>query len=197
MRGIWERLQRRWLDYQEKLWELRASRLEAFFSRLAQSDIHLGVDPNRNGRPYDAAYVGTALGRPAEYRVIFKGDDSFTTEALVEVPCHGLEVNIRPHGLLARFVDSKPALTGDPRFDRAYVLRGAPERGIKRVFDAEVRAWVLAQRPACLRVADDEVFLQKDGALDDADSIRIILLGLVRIAERLAMVGEARGYRSC
>jgi hypothetical protein len=120
-----------------------------------------------------------------------------TTEALVEMPYNAHEVNARASGLLVRLFGPKPVPTGDRKFDRTYVVHGASARVIEGIFDAEVRTWILARRPALLRVADNEVLFQRDGPPydPDADSIRIILLGLVRIAERLALVGEARGYR--
>jgi hypothetical protein len=184
------RLRRMLVAHHLQRWERRTTALEDLTSRLSRHGVHLQF----HFEGIHTLFTGSALGWPVDYRPFVVGEDAIWTRASLDVFRDGLELDIRPRNL-PRFLGSRASLMGDPAFDRRYVVRSTDADMARAVLDDEARRWLIALKSARLRLGIVGLVFEKQWHSETEDSIRKILLGLVHVAERIALVGEARGYR--
>ena len=174
---------------------VRAERAQSV-SRLAKRDgIDLSFDEP------SSTFSGTARGRPAEYRWRPRagaggGVDGveWWTEATVQAALGMLALDIRPAGVLESITgrSSLALTTGDAAFDGAFTVEGAPAAVVRELLDAETRAWLIHLAPVRVQAKDDSLHFEKRGRLgEEQDTIRSVLEGLGRLADRVPRITDA------
>jgi hypothetical protein len=181
-----------WSRHVQARWVARLRML----SRLS-SQVGIDLEWDEEG----SRFIGTAKGRAIEYQFttlgVMDGITHYATRARLDVPTDGLEMDLQPRSAVARVIGRRrdDLKTGDDAFDRVYELKATPGHLAKELLDAEARQWLLAQRPARLRVQREGLLFEKAARLDGEGDIRTIVSALVRLAERLVVATRAAGYR--
>ncbi|WP_437936859.1 hypothetical protein [Sorangium sp. So ce341] len=161
----------------------------------------------------EASVRGHIGDQPVTFEIKTKSVGSMTltwTEA--HVPIHaGLDLllSIRPSTArdereVARG-DAVDHRLGDPAFDAAFIVEGAPERLVREIVDEEVRRGLLALRPDHVFSGPGALTLQMPDWVDEAERAALLVRTAARLGaacaeisrRQLADVGRAdtSGYR--
>ncbi|KYG09377.1 hypothetical protein BE21_18280 [Sorangium cellulosum] len=161
----------------------------------------------------EASVRGYIGDQPVTFEIKTKSVGSMTlkwTEA--HVPIHaGLDLllSIRPstprdEREVARG-DAVDHRLGDPAFDAAFIVEGAPERLVREIMDEEVRRGLLALTPDHVFTGPGALILQMPAWVDEAERAALLVRTAARLGaacaeiarRQLADVGrvDASGYR--
>lgn len=87
-------------------------------------------------------------------------------------------------------------IVGDPAFDRAFFVEAGPRDVVVALFDAPLRAQMLATRPVAIHTRDEGLVVERAGWLDDREALRALLgLGAV-LLERVPRAFEEADQRA-
>jgi hypothetical protein len=152
-------------------------------------------------------------GHDVEIRFVDRGSGS-TRDPITEVWFLGAAVraDLRMHVIPQTDADVAEVAQGrgtdvfidDRAFDEAFFVEAAPEDVIVRLFDAKVRAAMMAARPIGLHTHADGLLLERQGWVEDSAGLRAIveagalvvagIPGAFEAADRAAQSRE--GYRT-
>lgn len=143
------------------------------------------VEPNESG------VIGTARGVTITFRFITKGSGSGAeswTEVVALGPFAEIDLELRPSGVLESWQvargDAVDVEVGDPAFDKAFVVEGAPAAAVKKLLDAPLRKDLLALAPLVAKTNERGAVVEKRGWIEDVSKARVLIDIAAAIATR-------------